>query len=164
MPDVSNDVDDRPAIGFHPAVVDLAHENEAAGQVAPDHRLETLGRDGLHRCPVLTAGVVYESIDAAEGTEHGVDRRDHHRFVPDIANLRKDLSAVLLDLRLHLCQFFGGATEDRDVGAERGKLVCGATTDAAATPRDDNHLALKEIRPEDRLIRHRVLRTDRLGG
>src|ERR1700704_7121306 len=101
---------------------------------------------------MLPAGVVHEPIDAAVGAEHRVDRRDHHRFIPDIANLREDLSAVLFDLGLHLRKLFGPATENRDVGAKGHKLVCGATTNAAATARDDNCLAFEEIRPEDRLI------------
>src|SRR5882724_8785884 len=91
VPDVGNDIDDGSAIRLHPAVVDLAHENEPAGQVAADHGLETLGRDGFHRCAILAAGVVHEAVDATVSAEHGVDRHDHHRFVANIANLRQDL-------------------------------------------------------------------------
>ena len=165
MPDVGDDIDDGPAIGLHPAVIDLAHENEPAGQIAANHRLEPLGRDGFHRRAILTTGIVDEPVDAAVGTEHGIDRRDHHRLIADIANLGQDLPAVLLDLRLHFRQFFGGAAEDRDISAEGHQLVCGATADAAAAAGDDDRLALEEIRPEDRLIRHRVLRvTGPIGG
>jgi hypothetical protein len=35
--------------------------------------------------------------------------------------------------------------------------MCGAATNAAAATRDNNCLTFEEIRPEDGLIRHRVL-------
>src|SRR5207248_11689454 len=83
-------VDDGPAIGLHPAGVDLTHKNKPASQVAADHRLEALGRNGLHRRSILTAGIIHEPIDTAVGAEHSVDGSDHHRYVTDIANLTDD--------------------------------------------------------------------------
>jgi hypothetical protein len=154
MPDIGNDVDDGAAIGLHPAVVDFAHEDETAGQVAADHGLEPLGRDGLHWSAILAAGIVHEPIDTAIGAKHGVDGGDHHRFVPDIANLGEDLPAVLFDLDLHFGELLGGAAKDRDIGAKRREFVRGAATDAAAAAGDDNRLTSEQLRPEDRLIRH----------
>ncbi len=107
----------------------------------------------------MAAGIVDEAVDAAIGAEHGVDGRDHHRLVADIADLGDHLAAILLDLGFHFRQFFGGPPQDRDIGAEGRQLVCGATADTAATPCNDDGLTLEKIRPEDRLIRHRVLRT-----
>src|ERR1700676_3587141 len=130
MPDIGNDVDDGAAIGLHPAVVDFAHEDETAGQVAADYGLEPLGRDGLHWSAILAAGVVHETVDTAIGAEHRVDGSDYHRFVADIANLSVDLSAVLLDLSFHFGEFLGGTTEDRDIGAKCCEFVRGAASDA----------------------------------
>jgi hypothetical protein len=149
MPDVGNDIDDGPAIGLHPAVIDLAHEDEAAGQVAAHHGLKALGRNGFHRRAILTAGIVHQPVDATIGAKHRVDRRYHQGFVTDIANVREHPSAVLLDLRLHFRQFFGGAAEDGNIGAEGHQLVCGATADPAAAAGDDDRLALEQIRSED---------------
>src|SRR6266478_693063 len=117
---------------------------------------------GLHRCSILTAGIIHESIDTAIGAEHYVDCGDHHRLVADIANLTDDHTAVLLDLRFYLRELFGRAPKDRDVGTKRRELMCSAATDAAAAARDNNRPAFEELRPENRLIRHGFLRTGRL--
>ena len=91
--------------------------------------------------------------------EHRVDGGDDHRLLADVARDGvSDLSAVLLDLGCTCVELFGGAADDRDIRAERRQLVRGATSDTAAAAGDDDRLALEEIRPEDRLIWHRVLR------
>jgi hypothetical protein len=51
-------IHDRAAIGLHPAVIDLAHEDEATGQIVAHDGLEPPGGDRLQRRAKLTAGAV----------------------------------------------------------------------------------------------------------
>ena len=106
----------------------------------------------------MTTGIVHEPIDTPIAAEHRINSCYHHRFVADIANLSEDLPAILFDFRFHLRELFGRASEDRNVGAERRQFMGRTATNAAAAAGDDNCLAFEEIRPEDRLIGHRVLR------
>src|SRR3977135_3539944 len=62
MPDIGDDVHDRAAIGLHPAVIDLAHEDEATGQIVAHEGLEPPGGDRLQRRAELTAGVVDQAV------------------------------------------------------------------------------------------------------
>ena len=59
-----------------------------------------------------------------------------------------------LDLGLHGGELVGLAAGDHDMRAERGDLVRRAAADAAAAAGDDDGLALKQPRLEDRAIRH----------
>ena len=65
VPDVGDHVHDGAAVRLHPLGVDLAHDDEATGQVVAHHGLETLGADGFQGCAVLTAGVVEQPVDAS---------------------------------------------------------------------------------------------------
>src|SRR6202041_1926692 len=152
------------AMGLHPGVVDFAHEDKAAGQVVADHGLEAPGRNGLHRRAKLAAGIVDQSVDPAVRAKHRIDRGNDHRLVADIADMAGDPAAILLDLGLDLGELFGGASQDRDVGAERCELMRGAAADAAAATGDDNGLIPEQIGPKDRSIGHRVLRAGSLAG
>src|SRR6202041_2427512 len=152
------------AMGLHPGVVDFAHEDKAAGQVVADHGLEAPGRNGLHRRAKLAAGIVDQSVDPAVRAKHRIHRGNDHRLVADIADMAGDPAAVLLDLGLDLGELFGGASQDRDVGAECCELMRGAATDAAAAAGDDNGPIPEQIGPKDGLVGHRVLRADFPAG
>src|SRR5437762_780228 len=132
MPDVGNDVDDRPAMRLHPAVVGLAHEDEAARKVAAHHGLEALGGDGLHGRSVLASGVVHQSIQTPTQGQHIVDGLTDHGLVADIAGVHADVAAVFHDLGAHGFQFFWRASDERHVSTECAEFVGRAATEPAA--------------------------------
>jgi hypothetical protein len=62
--EVGRHVDDRAAVPLHALVEDLAHHQEAAGQVVGHHRVEALLADGHQRRRELPAGVVDQAVHA----------------------------------------------------------------------------------------------------
>ena len=71
-------------------------------------------------------------------------------------------AAGCLDLALHRGELLGLAAGDHDMRAQRRDLVRRAAADAAAAAGDDDGLALKQPRLEDRAIRH--VSSDDLNG
>jgi hypothetical protein len=67
-----------------------------------------------------------------------------------------------LDLGLHGGELVGLAAGDHDMRAQRRDLVRRAAADAAAAAGDDDGLALKQPRLEDRAVRH--VSSDDLNG
>ena len=154
MPYVGDDVHDRAAVGFHPVIIDLAHEDEAAGQIVAHNCLEPLGGDRLQRRAKLTPGVVDEAIDAPVPREHRIDGTNHHGLVADVAGQARCLPAILLDLSLHLGELLHRPAHDRHVGAECSELMDRAAPDPAATASHNDGLPLEQIRPEHGLVWH----------
>src|SRR6516165_9648665 len=154
VPDVGDDIHDGAAIRLHPAVIDLAHEDEAAGQVVAHHGLEPLGRDRLQRGAKLTTGIVDQAVDTTVSREHRVNGADHHGLITDVTGIAHRLSAILLDLPLNLAKLLNRPTEDHHVRAEGGEFMGRATANPAATAGHDDRLLLEQTLPEHRLIWH----------
>ena len=87
VPDVGDHIDNRAPALLHPLGVDLAHDNEAAGQVVAHHSLETLGGNGLQGRPVLPAGVVEQPVDAPVFVKYLVDDTADRRLVADVCGV-----------------------------------------------------------------------------
>src|SRR5262249_37626482 len=78
----------------------------------------------------------------------------HLRFLADVEGMCLAGATGGLDLALHRRELVGLAAGDHDVGAKSRDLVGRAATDAAAAASDDDGLALKQPRLEDRAVRH----------
>ena len=76
------------------------------------------------------------------------------RFLADVEGMRLAAAARRFDLGLHRGELVGLAAGDHDMRAERCDLVRRAAADAAAAAGDDDGLAFKQPRLEDRAIRH----------
>src|SRR5277367_5352653 len=127
MPDVGDHIHDRAAVRPHPFGVDLAHDDEATGQVVAYHCLKTLGGDGFQGCAVLAAGVVEQPVDAPVFVEDRVDDATYR--------------AVVANLGLHRVEFVGTAAHDGHLGPECGEFVGGASSDAATSAGNHDCLA-----------------------
>src|SRR4029450_13456923 len=128
----------------------LASAVEPAGKVVAHHAVEALGAHGGGGRGELNAGVVEQAVDAAVLRHHPCDRFLYLRFPADVEGLRLAGAARRFDLALPRGELVELAAGDRDVRAERGDLVRRAAADAAAAAGDDDGLAFKQPRLEDR--------------
>src|SRR5208337_4987229 len=136
---VCDHIHDCAAVLLHPARVDLAHEDETAGQIGAHDRLEPLGRDRLQRSAILAAGIVDEAVDAAAFSEHCLDRRDYPCFLANVADVDARLAAIGANFASDPAEFVGVATDQCHLRAQIRQFVRGAAANAtAATGHDDD--------------------------
>jgi hypothetical protein len=134
--------------------VALARHQKAAGEVGVDHGLPALGADGFQRRHELAAGVVDQAVDAAVFGQHGRDQAAHRVFLPDVADLRAGLAAILGDFRRDGLQLVGLAAHQHDARAQCREFMRGAAADAGTAAGDDDDLVLEQRRRKDGLVRH----------
>jgi hypothetical protein len=97
--EVGRHVDDRAAVLLHALVEDLAHHQEAAGQVVGHHGVEALLADGQQRRRELPAGVVDQAVHRAVPRDDLAGHAGLHRvFVADVEGQRVAAAAVGGDL------------------------------------------------------------------
>jgi hypothetical protein len=136
VPDVGDHVHDGAAVRLHPLRIDLAHDDEATGQIVAHHGLKTLGADGFQRCPELATRVVEQPVDASVFGKDRVNDVADPGFIADVCGMDGYPTAVGLDLGLHGFEFVGVAADDRHVSAQRGQFVGGASPDSAGSTGD----------------------------
>ena len=115
-------------------------------------RLDCLFNDAAGRA--RPPGIVEQAMDAAVAGDDCGHRLLDLSFLANVEGMRLARAAGGLDLAFHRGELVGLAAGDHDVGAQRGDLVRRAAADAAAAAGDEDGLALKQPRFEDRAVRH----------
>ena len=156
VPEVGRHVDDGAAVLLHGLREDLAHHQEAAGEVVGDDGLEALLADGGQRRGELPAGVVDEAVDAAEPATTRGHAGLHGVLVADVEGAldrsAPPSSAISAATRSSLSR----APADHHVRAQRRQLVRDAAADARAAAGDPDALAGEQARAEHAVVVRRA--------
>jgi hypothetical protein len=153
--EVGRHVDDGAAVLLETLQEQLAHHQEAAGEVVGHHRLEAALADGHHRRRKLPAGVVDQAMDNAFGGNDIGDAGLDGVVVADVERAPGAAAAVLADLAGHALELVGAAPADHHVGTERREFVRHGPADARAPAGDPQALAGEQPRREDAAIARR---------
>ena len=149
VPDVGDHVHDGAAVRLHPLGVDLAHDDEATGQVVAHHGLEPLGADGFQGCAVLTTRVVEQPVDASVFGKDRVNDVAHGGFISDVRGMDRYPAAVGVDFGPHGFKFVDVAADDRHVSAQCGQFVGGASPDPTSPAGDHDRPIGEQVFGED---------------
>ena len=145
MPDVRDDIDDVATILLHTAVVDFTHENESAGEVILNHRLEALGRDVFHGGTILSASIIHQPVNAPVFVENRINRADNVLLIAYVADLHHHFTAFSDDLGLYILEFVEVAANNDNISAQCSQLMRCTAADATAATRYYDGLTLKQI-------------------
>src|SRR5690554_29793 len=101
IPHISNDVHDTAAMLFHPAIINLSHENEATGQVVPHHCLESFRAYLFQSLSILAASVVNQRINSSVLGNDGFYSRHHLGLFTNVTNMSAYHTAFIFNLSFY---------------------------------------------------------------
>ena len=153
-PHVGRHVDDGAAVLLHRLDVDLAHDEEATGEVVANHGLEALLRDRRHRRRELAAGIVDEAVDPPLSLDDALNRLFCRLFVADVEGKGFDVAAVVGNFRRDPVELLLAASGDDHMRAEAGEFVRHAAPDPAPAAGNDVHLAGEAAATQNAPIAH----------
>ena len=154
-PKISSDIHNGAAMLFHPLGIDLAADQEPAREVVGNDGIPAVGANILQARRKLSARIIDKPVDPTVPVQDSADLFADRRLVADIKDSMIGTPAVFFDFRRDSLQPGLRAIGYYNHRAKGGQLGRDASTDAAAAAGDNHDLMPEQVRPENRLVRHR---------